>query len=62
MEEKTPLIFCASCVYLAYSSIMCVHSKGAVTILMYVMIAGVVGLILLRLKKLSRRRFIEAPI
>ena len=38
------------------------HSKGAVTILMYVMIAGVGGLILLRLKKLSRRRFIEAPI
>ena len=47
----TPLIFCASCPYLAYSSIMYAHSKGAVAISMYVMIAGVVALIFLRLKK-----------
>jgi amino acid transporter len=47
----TPLIFCASCAYLAYSSIMYAHSKGAVAISMYVMIAGVVALIFLRLKK-----------
>jgi amino acid transporter len=47
----TPLIFCASCGYLAYSSIMYAHSKGAVAISMYVMIAGVVALIFLRLKK-----------
>jgi amino acid transporter len=49
----TPLIFCASCAYLAYSSIMYAHSKGAVAISMYVMIAGVVALIFLRLKKAS---------
>jgi APA family basic amino acid/polyamine antiporter len=49
----TPLIFCASCGYLAYSSIMYAHSKGAVAISMYVMIAGVVALILLRMKKAS---------
>ena len=49
----TPLIFCASCGYLAYSSIMYAHSKGAVAISMYVMIAGVVALILLRMKKVS---------
>jgi amino acid transporter len=49
----TPLIFCASCGYLAYSSIMYAHSKGAVAISMYVMIAGVVALIFLRLKKSS---------
>jgi amino acid transporter len=49
----TPLIFCASCGYLAYSSIMYAHSKGAVAISMYVMIAGVVALIFLRLKKAS---------
>jgi amino acid transporter len=47
----TPLIFCGSCGYLAYSSIMYAHSKGAVAISMYVMIAGVVALIFLRLKK-----------
>ena len=50
----TPLIFCASCAYLAYSSIMYAHSKGAVAISMYVMIAGVVALIFLRLKKTAR--------
>jgi amino acid transporter len=49
----TPLIFCASCGYLVYSSIMYAHSKGAVAISMYVMIAGVVALIFLRLKKAS---------
>jgi amino acid transporter len=49
----TPLIFCGSCAYLAYSSIMYAHSKGAVAISMYVMIAGVVALIFLRLKKAS---------
>jgi amino acid transporter len=50
----TPLIFCASCGYLAYSSIMYAHSKGAVAISMYVMIAGVVALIFLRLKKTTQ--------
>jgi APA family basic amino acid/polyamine antiporter len=49
----TPLIFCASCAYLAYSSITYAHSKGAVAISMYVMIAGVVALIFLRMKKAS---------
>ena len=50
----TPLIFCASCGYLAYSSIMYAHSKGAVATSMYVMIAGVVALILLRMKKAAQ--------
>jgi len=49
----TPLIFCASCAYLAYSSIMYAHSKGAVAISMYVMLAGLVALIFLRFKKAS---------
>jgi len=49
----TPLIFCTSCAYLAYSSITYAHSKGAVAISMYVMIAGVVALIFLRMKKAS---------
>jgi amino acid transporter len=49
----TPLIFCASCAYLAYSSIMYANSKGAVAISMYVMLAGLVALIFLRLKKAS---------
>jgi APA family basic amino acid/polyamine antiporter len=47
----TPLIFCATCGYLAYSSIMYAHSKGAVAISAYVMMAGLVALIYLRLKK-----------
>jgi amino acid transporter len=50
----TPLVFCSSCAYLAYSSITYAHSKGAVAISMYVMIAGVVALIFLRLKKTAR--------
>jgi amino acid transporter len=47
----TPLIFCASCGYLAYSSIMYAHSKGAVAISAYVMMAGLMALMYLRLKK-----------
>jgi amino acid transporter len=49
----TPLIFCASCAYLAYSSIMYAHSKGAVEISFYVMLAGLVALLILRLRKVS---------
>jgi amino acid transporter len=49
----TPLIFCASCAYLAYSSITYAHSKGAATISLYVMIAGLVALLILRLRKVS---------
>ena len=49
----TPLIFCASCAYLAYSSIMYAHSKGAVQISFYVMLAGIVALLILRLRKTS---------
>lgn len=47
----TPLLFCASCAYLSYSSITYAHSKGAVYISLYVMLVGVVALILLRTKK-----------
>ena len=47
----TPLLFCASCAYLAYSSFAYAHSKGAVYISLYVMLVGIVALIFLRLKK-----------
>ena len=49
----TPLIFCASCAYLAYSSITYAHSKGAAEISFYVMLAGLVALLVLRLRKVS---------
>ncbi len=46
----TPLLFCASCAYLSYSSFTYAHSKGAVYISMYVMLLGVVALIFLKIK------------
>jgi amino acid transporter len=49
----TPLIFCISCAYLAYSSILYAHSKGAVEISFYVMLAGLIALLILRLRKVS---------
>ena len=49
----TPLIFCGSCAYLAYSSITYAHSKGAAAISFYVMLAGIVALLVLRLRKVS---------
>ncbi len=49
----TPLIFCASSAYLAYSSITYAHSKGAVAISLYVMLAGIIALLILRLRKIS---------
>ena len=49
----TPLIFCGSCAYLAYSSITYAHSKGAAAISFYVMLAGIVALLILRLRKVS---------
>jgi hypothetical protein len=45
------MVFCASCAYLAYSSFAYAHSKGAVTISLYVMLVGVVALLFLRAKK-----------
>jgi amino acid transporter len=47
----TPIVFCASCAYLAYSSFAYAHSKGAVTISLYVMLVGVIALLFLRAKK-----------
>jgi amino acid transporter len=47
----TPIVFCASCAYLAYSSFAYAHSKGAVTISLYVMLVGVVALLFLKAKK-----------
>ena len=47
----TPLLFCASCAYLSYSSFAYAHSKGAVYISIYVMLLGVAALLFLRLKK-----------
>lgn len=46
----TPLVFCGACAYLTYSSLMYAHSKDAVMISVYVMLAGVAALIILRLK------------
>jgi amino acid transporter len=46
----TPLLFCASCAYLSYSSFTYAHSKGAVYISLYVMLVGIAALILLRVK------------
>jgi hypothetical protein len=50
----TPIVFCASCAYLAYSSFAYAHSKGAVTISLYVMLVGVVALLFLRAKKAAQ--------
>ena len=47
----TPLLFCASCAYLSYSSFAYAHSKGAVYISIYVMLLGVAALLFLRLKR-----------
>lgn len=47
----TPLLFCASCAYLSYSSFTYAHSKGAVYISVYVMLVGIAALIFLRAKK-----------
>ena len=47
----TPLLFCASCAYLSYSSFAYAHSKGAVYISIYVMLLGVAALLFLRVKK-----------
>ena len=47
----TPLIFCIACAYLAYSSFSYAHSKGAVMISLYVMLAGLLALLTLHLKK-----------
>ena len=47
----TPLLFCASCAYLSYSSFTYAHSKGAVYISLYVMLVGIAALVLLRIKK-----------
>lgn len=44
----TPLLFCASCAYLSYSSFTYAHSKGAVYISMYVMLLGIAALIFLK--------------
>jgi len=42
-----PIIFCATCAYLTYSSIMYAHSQGAVHVSLLVMAAGVGALLLL---------------
>jgi amino acid transporter len=47
----TPLLFCASCAYLSYSSFAYAHSKGAVYISFYVMLVGIAALIFLRVSK-----------
>jgi basic amino acid/polyamine antiporter, APA family len=45
----TPIIFCASSAYLAYSSITYAASRSAVHVSLWVMAAGVAALILLKL-------------
>jgi len=44
----TPIVFCASCAWLAYSSIMYAASRNSVHISLLVMAAGVVALLLAR--------------
>lgn len=43
----TPLVFCASCAYLAYSSIGYAQSKGAIHISMAVMACGLIALVIM---------------
>jgi basic amino acid/polyamine antiporter, APA family len=47
----TPIVFCASSAYLAYSSIMYAASRSAVHVSLWVMAAGVAALILLKLTR-----------
>ncbi len=48
-----PVIFCVTCAYLTYSSIVYAHSQGAVHVSLLVMLAGVVALWLLNRSKKS---------
>ena len=51
----TPLLFCASCAYLSYSSMTYAASKNAVHISFAVMGLGLVALALLHFKERSSR-------
>lgn len=51
----TPLLFCASCAYLSYSSITYAASKNAVHISFAVMGVGLVALVLLQLRERSSK-------
>ena len=44
----TPIVFCAACAWLAYSSITYAASRNAVHISLLVMAAGVVAMLLAR--------------
>jgi amino acid transporter len=46
----TPLLFCAACAYLSYSSFAYAESRNAVHVSGLVMLAGVIALVILRLK------------
>ena len=50
----TPILFCVSCAYLAYSSFAYAHSKGAIYISLYVMLIGIMALIALRVVGLKK--------
>jgi hypothetical protein len=50
----TPIVFCAACAWLAYSSVTYAMSKGAVHISLVVMAIGVVALLLTSVKRPPR--------
>jgi amino acid transporter len=50
----TPIVFCAACAWLAYSSVTYAMSKGAVHISLIVMAVGVVALLLTGTKRPPR--------
>jgi len=50
----TPLVFCAACAYLAYSSITYAQSKGAIHVSFAVMGFGLIALIVMAI---SSKRF-----
>ena len=51
----TPVVFCAACAWLAYSSITYAASRSAVHISLIVMAVGVVALLITRMKRHRRR-------
>jgi len=57
----TPLVFCASCAWLAYSSTTYAASKNAVHISLAVMAVGLVVLVLLEIAERGRRSAVSRP-
>ncbi|MFZ9439384.1 MAG: amino acid permease, partial [Hylemonella sp.] len=51
----TPILFCLTCAYLAYSSITYAASKNAVGVSLWVMAVGIMVLLLLKLMRTQKR-------